>query len=557
MVKMLGKHALAQMLVAEGVEYIFGNPGTSETPFLDGLQDYPQLRYIQALQEGTAVGMADGYARATGKPAFANIHIAGGLANGISGLYNAFRGGTPLVLTAGNSDTRMLISEPVLSGDLVEMTKQYTKWSTEIRHASDIPVAIRRAFKEAKTPPSGPVFVSFPWDTMDEEIEFEATPSAEGYFRIRPDTAAVARATEILASAQNPVIVVGDRVAQSGAVDAVVQVAEQTGARVLATSYSEVNFPTGHPQWGGMLNLNSPATARQFENADVVLAVGTDVFASFLYVDVPFLKPDTRLIHLDSAYWEIEKNYATEVGILADPGAGMADLAASLDSEMNGSQREAAATRAATLADARRRGDERYQERIKPTWDNLPMPVERMMHELAAAVPPNTIVADEAVTSRPAVNRAFEFTKPGDIYGIRGGALGWAMPGALGVKLAHPDRPVLAVVGDGASMYTVQALWTASRYNIPVVYAICNNQAYRILKVNMEVYLRDMLDDRERDSEYVGMEFANRLDLAMMAQAMGVHGERVDDPNEIGPAVKRAFDSDRPALLDITISGAL
>ena len=557
MVKMLGKHALAQMLVAEGVEYIFGNPGTSETPFLDGLQDYPQLRYIQALQEGTAVGMADGYARATGKPAFANIHIAGGLANGISGLYNAFRGGTPLVLTAGNSDTRMLISEPVLSGDLVEMTKQYTKWSTEIRHASDIPVAIRRAFKEAKTPPSGPVFVSFPWDTMDEEIEFEATPSAEGYFRIRPDTAAVARATEILASAQNPVIVVGDRVAQSGAVDAVVQVAEQTGARVLATSYSEVNFPTGHPQWGGMLNLNSPATARQFENADVVLAVGTDVFASFLYVDVPFLKPDTRLIHLDSAYWEIEKNYPTEVGILADPGAGMADLAESLDSEMNGSQREAAATRAATLADARRRGDERYQERIKPTWDNLPMPVERMMHELAAAVPPNTIVADEAVTSRPAVNRAFEFTKPGDIYGIRGGALGWAMPGALGVKLAHPDRPVLAVVGDGASMYTVQALWTASRYNIPVVYAICNNQAYRILKVNMEVYLRDMLDDRERDSEYVGMEFANRLDLAMMAQAMGVHGERVDDPNEIGPAVKRAFDSGRPALLDITISGAL
>ena len=557
MVKMLGKHALAQMLVAEGVEYIFGNPGTSETPFLDGLQDYPQLRYIQALQEGTAVGMADGYARATGKPAFANIHIAGGLANGISGLYNAFRGGTPLVLTAGNSDTRMLISEPVLSGDLVEMTKQYTKWSTEIRHASDIPVAIRRAFKEAKTPPSGPVFVSFPWDTMDEEIEFEATPSAEGYFRIRPDTAAVARATEILASAQNPVIVVGDRVAQSGAVDAVVQVAEQTGARVLATSYSEVNFPTGHPQWGGMLNLNSPATARQFENADVVLAVGTDVFASFLYVDVPFLKPDTRLIHLDSAYWEIEKNYPTEVGILADPGAGMADLAASLDSEMNGSQREAATTRAATLADARRRGDERYQERIKPTWDNLPMPVERMMHELAAAVPPNTIVADEAVTSRPAVNRAFEFTKPGDIYGIRGGALGWAMPGALGVKLAHPERPVLAVVGDGASMYTVQALWTASRYNIPVVYAICNNQAYRILKVNMEVYLRDMLDDRERDSEYVGMEFANRLDLAMMAQAMGVHGERVDDPNEIGPAVKRAFDSGRPALLDITISGAL
>ena len=557
MARMLGKHALAQMLVAEGVEYIFGNPGTSETPFLDGLQDFPQLQYIQALQEGTAVGMADGYARATGKPAFANIHIAGGLANGISGLYNAFRGGTPLVLTAGNSDTRMLISEPVLSGDLVEMTKQYTKWSVEIRHASDIPVAIRRAFKEAKTPPTGPVFVSFPWDTLDEEVDFEAVASSEGFFRIRPDTAAVDRATELLSNAENPVIVVGDRVAQAGAVEQVVRVAEQTGSRVLATSYSEVNFPTAHPQWGGMLNLNSPATARQFQNADVVLAVGTEVFASFLYVDVPFLNPDTKLIHLDSNYWEIEKSYPTEVGIMADPAAGMADLADALESRMTGSQQEAAATRAATLAAARERDAERYQERIKPTWDNRPMPVERMMHELAAAVPPDTIVADEAVTSRPAVNRAFDFEKPGDIYGIRGGALGWAMPGALGVKLAHPDRPVLAVVGDGASMYTVQALWTASRYNIPVVYAICNNQAYRILKVNMEVYLRDMLDDRERASDYVGMDFENRLDLAMMAQAMGVHGERVEDPSEIGPAITRAFESGKPALLDITISGAL
>ena len=185
MPRMTGKHALAQMLLAEGCEYLFGNPGTSETPFLDGLQDFPQLKYIQALQEGTAVGMADGYARATGRPAFANIHIAGGLANGISALYNAFRGGTPLVLTAGNSDTRMLLTEPTLSGDLVEMTAQYTKWSAEIRHASDIPMAVRRAFKEAKTPPTGPVFLSFPWDTMDNELDAEIIGSSQGYYRTR------------------------------------------------------------------------------------------------------------------------------------------------------------------------------------------------------------------------------------------------------------------------------------------------------------------------------------------------------------------------------------
>ncbi len=147
MPQMTGKDALAQMLIAEGAEFIFGNPGTSETPLLDVLQDYPRLRYIQSLQEGTAVGMADGYARATGRPAFANIHIAGGLANGISALYNAYRGGTPLVLTAGNSDTRMLLTDPTLSGDLVEMTSQYTKWSTQVLHPSDIPMAVRRAYK--------------------------------------------------------------------------------------------------------------------------------------------------------------------------------------------------------------------------------------------------------------------------------------------------------------------------------------------------------------------------------------------------------------------------
>jgi len=277
MPQMTGKDALAQMLIAEGAEFIFGNPGTSETPLLDVLQDYPQLRYIQSLQEGTAVGMADGYARATGRPAFANIHIAGGLANGISALYNAYRGGTPLVLTAGNSDTRMLLTDPTLSGDLVEMTSQYTKWSTQVLHPSDIPMAVRRAYKEAKTPPTGPVFISFPWDTMDETGDLNIVPSSTGFFRTRPDTDAVARASQLLSQADNPIIVVGDRVAQSGAAAQVVRLAEQLGARVYATSMSEVNFPNSHDLYGGILNTSSPATQRLLAGADVVMAVGTDV----------------------------------------------------------------------------------------------------------------------------------------------------------------------------------------------------------------------------------------------------------------------------------------
>jgi len=557
MPSMTGKEALAQMLIAEGLEYIFGNPGTSETPLLDVLQDFPQLKYIQSLQEGTAVGMADGYARATGRPAFANIHIAGGLANGISALYNAFRGGTPLILTAGNSDTRMHLTEPTLSGDLVEMTAQYTKWSAEVLHPTDIPMAVRRAFKEAKTPPTGPVFLSFPWDTMDETADVDIAPSSPGYFHIRPDTDAVAQASRLLAQAENPIIVMGDRVAQSGAMSQLVRVAEQLGARVYAASFSEVNFPTSHPLYSGILNTSSPAAIQQLSGADVILAVGANIFSSFLYVPEPFLAANTKLIHLDNNAWEVEKNYPTEVGILADPQAGLADLAESLEQDMSAPAREAAAIRMATLGQERQRSDQAYQQRLKARWDHRPMPVERMMHELAKAAPPNTIVANEAITSSPALMREFSFDEPGSMYGIRGGALGWAMPGALGVQLANPGRPVLAVVGDGASLYTVQALWTAALYNIPVVYAICNNRSYRILKVNMDTYLRHMLQDQERESEYVGMNFENPLDLAALGQALGVAGERIEDPAALGPALERAYASGKPAVLDVSIDGSL
>ncbi len=557
MPSMTGKEALAQMLIAEGLDYVFGNPGTSESPLLDVLQDYPQLKYVQALQEGTAVGMADGYARATGKPSFANIHIAGGLANGISALYNAYRGGTPLILTAGNSDSRSFMADPSLSGDLVAMTAQYTKWSAEILHASDVPIAVRRAFKEAKTPPTGPVFLSFPWDSMDDIADVDIAPSSPGYFRTRPDRDAVARASELLSQAENPVIVVGDRVAQSGAVPQMTRLAEQLGARVYAAALAEVNFPTGHPLFAGVLNLNNPATSELFAGADVVLAVGANVFNSFLYIDRPFLGPSTKLVHLDSNAAQVERIYATEVGILADPGAGLEELTDALEQEMSAPAKEAAATRTAAFAEERRQADEIYRRRLDASRGQQPMAVDRMMYELAQAVPPDTIVADESITSRPSVMQAFNFDQPGSLFVLRGGALGWAMPGALGVQLANPDRPVLAIVGDGSSLYTVQALWTAARYNIPVVYAICNNRSYQILKVNMDIYLRRMLDDQERKSEFVGMDFANPLNLAGIAQAMGVAGKTVKDPDEIGPAVRQAFDSGKPAVLDVSIASAL
>ena len=360
-----------------------------------------------------------------------------------------------------------------------------------------------------------------------------------------------------MAQADNPVIIIGDRIAQSGGVDQMVQVAERLGAKVFAASFSEVNFPTSHPLWSGMLNTSSPATRRLLSGADVALAVGANVFSSFLYVDVPLLDPATRLIHMDSATREVEKSYPTEIGVFSDPATGLGELADALDQDMSASAKEAAATRMAELGERRRRAREEYQQRLSQRWDNSPMAVERMMHELAAAVPPGTIVADEAVTSRTGHDAGVQFRRAGNVFWHpgRGAWLGHAR--ALGLKLARPDRPVLAVVGDGASMYTVQALWTAATFNIPVVYAICNNRAYRILKVNMDIYLKRMLNDEERISEYTGMDFANPLDLAAVAQGLGVASEKITDPAQIGPAARRMFESGRPGLLDISIDGSL
>ena len=168
-------------------------------------------------------------------------------------------------------------------------------------------------------------------------------------------------------------------------------------------------------------------------------------------------------------------------------------------------------------------------------------------------MPKNTIIADESVTSRGALNGAMDFDEVGSLHGITGGALGWAMPGAVGIKLAQPDRPVVAVVGDGASLYSIQALWTAVRYKLPVVWVICNNRAYKVLKVNMDIYLKDMIKDESRQSQYIGMDFDPNLNLASIAEGFGVNSRRVEDPATLRQVVEDALASGQPSLVDVVI----
>jgi benzoylformate decarboxylase len=551
---MTGKRALMEMLRAEGVQHIFGNPGTSESAIMDELERYPDLKYLLVTQEGVAMGMSDGYAKSKGVPAFVNLHIDTGLANGVSLLTNAYEGGTPLVLTSGNKDVRKLAEG---RSDLVEMVKQFTKWSVEVTHPEQVPGVMRRAFNEAKTPPTGPTYVAFSANALDDEADVEIAPSPRGYFRTGPDRRAIEDASELLANASNPVMIVGDRVGQSQGMVEAVRLAELLGARVYATTFAYVNFPTGHPQFMGFVNPSMPAGREALSRADVVLAVGTDVFPAYFYFPGRTLSPNARLIHIDSAQGELGKSEPTDIGVLADPKVAMAELADALDSAMSGSARETAKGRTVAISREKAAQKAAWQKRAQDRWSISPMSTERMMTELARSLPPDTIIADDAVTTRAAIFGAMEFNEPGSIVGITGGALGWGMGGAMGVKLANPDRPVVAVVGDGSAMMTVQALWTAANENIPVVYVICNNKAYRVLKINMNTYKSQVLKEKSPRSQYIAMDFPIRLNIAGIAEACGVYGRQIEDPAELAPAMKHALSLGKPAVLDVVIDGTV
>ena len=556
MTVMTGARAFLEMLRAEGVCHIFGNPGTSESAIMALLPEYPDIQYMLATQEGVAMGMADGYALASGRPAVVNLHIETGLANGISLLHHAMDGGVPLVLTAGNKDIRKLAEG---RSDLAEMVRQFTKWSVEVTHPEQVPGVMRRAFQEARNAPTGPVFVGLAANALDGAAEMAITPSEPAPLLPMPNPMAVEEAARLLARAARPVMIVGDRVAQAGGMKAAVVLAERLGAGVYATSMARANFPSGHPQFLGRINPTLSAGRQLLADADVILAVGANVFSGFFYLSGNSLGTSTKLIHLDSHLREIGKIEPAAVSIFGDPKAGMEMLEVAVQGLIDNIQADRIQARNAAYAALKEDTQKRREQKLGELWERRPMAPERMMHEIAVALPPETIVVDDSISSKDALHGALQFNEPGSIYGERIGAIGWGMGAGLGVKLAERERPVVAVVGDGSAMMTVQALWTAANYNIPVIYLVCNNRSYRILKLNMNIHRREILGQEvgEDFEGYVGMDFALPLNIAGIADAIGVYGRTISDPGQIGPEIKRALESGKPAVLDVVIDGKL
>jgi benzoylformate decarboxylase len=542
---------LMRMLKEAGVDYLFGNPGTTELPFLDAL-DGSGIDYVVALQEATAVAAADGYAQASGRLGVVNLHVAPGVANGLSILHNAARARTPLLVTAGQQDTRLLLGEPILAADMVQLTEQLTKWSHEVRSASEAPAALRRAISLAQTPPTGPVFLSLPMDLMSEPVDdVDAGSTSTSVARTEPDGDAVARAAALLGAARAPVIVAGDGVARAGARAELRALAELVSAAVHGEPiHRRLSFPADHPLWRGGLFPAAASVRKSLERADCVLVVGASVFTWLFHTPGSPFRPGLPLIQLDDDGREIGRTYPVDCGIVADVRRGLAALHTAVAGRLGVAERVAADARAAVIGRARREHAARLAAEAEAAAARTPISPAFLMHTLASVLPPDAAVVDESASSLPHVLRHLPFGSAADFFGSKTGTLGWAMGAALGVQLACPGRTVVATVGDGSLMYAPQALWTAARYRLPVTYVVVNNASYAILKSGMVTL---GLPSAKR-GVYPGMDLVDpEIDYVALARGLGVDATRVDKPAMLRDALAQAVASRRPALVDVAI----
>ena len=551
---MTGKQAVLEMLKAEGVKHIFGNPGTSEAPLIDMLGDYPELQYFLTLQESVAMGMGESYARATEKPSFVSLHVDSGLANGIALMLDALNTGTPMVITSANYDARKVNETKT---DLAELVRPVTKWSVELNLPDQIPSVMRRAFHEANSHPKGPVYVGFTANALEAEAEMNIVPSSKMHDSYRPDPKGIEEAVKLIMAAKEPLMMVGDRVSEDHANDMAVELAELMGFPVHQSRGAEVSFPTTHPQFFGNHTLRVTSSRKALESVDLVLAIGMDAMDELFYWGDIILGENTKLVHIDPIPGRAGRSEPTDVGIVSHCGLAIEELIRSLKPLITPELANEIEGRKIGVVAAAADKRKAFEDSVTAKWDNKPMSPARMMSELADALPDNAIVVDDSISNRATMRHYFQGQKRGDLRAFRGQSIGGGIGTTMGTAVANPDRPVFGIIGDGSAMMTIQGLWTAANDNIPCIFVICNNGMYRVLKVNFDVYQREILQQKESSGENLPYsDFPTPFDVSSIASSMGVHGERITDPAEIAPAVQRAVASGKPAVLDIVIDGS-
>ena len=551
---MRGRQVFMDSLRAHGVRFVFGNPGTTESPLLDSLHDYPDITYVTALHEGVAVCAAGYYAQASGATAVANVHVAPGLGNGLGSLYGALRSGAPLVLTAGQQDTRMRLRDPMLQHDLVAMARPLVKWSVQVQHADEMAPIMQRAFKIATDPPRGPVFVALPINVMEQETDIPAATAGRLHRAALPDPNGVLALAELITHADNPAIVAGDDVARRGAHEALVELAEAAGAAVYHEGLRQhLPFPNRHPNHCGPLPFEAAAIQRTLAPHDLVLMVGGPFFEEVWFDPGSAIPAHARVAQIADATRVLGRNLELDCGLLGDLAASLVALPPVLAERGGTAFADAAEARNAELKSVNAQRLLERETTLKAHWDVMPMTPGRALAELAHALPDEGIVVDESITAGGNLAHAFEFRRAHDYYGQRGGGIGQGIAGALGVKIAHRKRPVLAITGDGSAMYHVQALWTAANLGLGILFVVLANGEYRVLKHNLDAYRHRF--DSPSNRPYPHMDLHPMLDFVSLAKGMGVPARRITDPTELADAAREAFAAGEPRLLEVAVAG--
>jgi benzoylformate decarboxylase len=550
--RITGRSAFLALLKDEGVTHLFGNPGTTELPIMHALAEHPDLTFVLGLQEALVVAMADGFSRASGKLVACNVHVAPGLGNAMGSLFNAKFTGTPMILTAGQQEQGHGLTEPLLYHPLVPMAEPLVKWAVEVTRLEDLPRIMRRAAKVATAPPTGPVFISLPGDILNAEAGIDLGASTRVETRSRPaDDVLDALAWRIL-RAERSVIVAGDEVVKSDALEAAAEFAEALGAPAWQQSAPYgAHFLSEHACYMGSLSRDQRQVRDLLARFDLLIVLGADPVRMSVWSEVEPLPDGLPVLHLGLGDWDMGKNFAAEMAVRADLRETLLALTPLL--KQRGGARLAARAKASLseLAKAnwtakRAQLAGRFEGRAAAT----PIDPDWLTLQIAKALPDAAVLVNEGLTSARHLTDLVPYRERYGYHGLASGGIGWGLPAAVGVAMARAPRPVCCVSGDGSAMYSVQALWTAANARLPVTFIIANNGGYRIIKQRLKAF--------HGSDRYVGMDFDDpRIDFTALARSLGVPAERIADPADLPVALQRAFTTPGPKLLDVIVDGAV
>ena len=547
--KMTGRQAFIKLLLDEGVTHLFGNPGTTELAIMEAVPQFPELTYVLGLQESIVVGMADGFARASNQLVACNLHCAPGLGHAMGAIYNAKFSGSPLLITAGQYEVGYGLQEPLLYEPLVPIAAPLVKWAFEVTRIEDLPRIIRRAAKIARTPPMGPVFISLPGSVLDEEAEIEFGFPTLVDAGVRPSDRALQDIAQKLLAAKKPVIVAGREIANADLFAEACELAELLGAAVYQESVPyNARYPSSHPTCMGDLTRNQKKVRQTLEQYDFLLCLGADLLRMSPMSTVEPLPPEMPVMHITEREWELGKNYSTATAVRADVKETLLALLPVLRSMRTAEQAKQAQARLADLVTRNWFANRaKMHAELESSASTTPIDQRYLVRQIVDALPKDVIVVDETLTASPAISAMLPMDDPQAYYGLASGGLGFGMAGAVGVALAQPTRPVVATIGDGSAMYSIQSLWTAAHLKLNITYVIINNRSYRIIKERL-------LAMRGTD-DFVAMDMDNpAIDFAGVAKSMGMPSQLVTDPTKLADVLKAAMASGGPNLVEVIVS---